>query len=97
MNNIFEIINNQNFILGLVGFCLLLFILYLVNLIKVVKLKKEYKNFMNKLGNGANIQEILESHIEKINKTITKNEELERFCKNLDSDIKNCIQKMRYL
>ena len=32
--------------------------------------------------------------IEKINKTITKNEELEKFCLNLDRDIKRCIQKV---
>lgn len=97
MNSVFEIINNQNFILGLTGFCLILFILYLINLVKMIKMKKSYKQFMTKLGNGSDIQAILESHIEKINKTITKNEELERFCKNLDSDIKNCIQKMRYI
>ena len=47
-----------------------------------------------KLGEGNNIVEILDRHIEKINKTIAKNDELEKFCLRLDSDIKNCIQKV---
>ena len=58
-------------------------------------IKKNYKNFMQKLGNGGNIEEILDKHIEKINKTITKNEEIEKFCKSLDTDIKRCVQKVR--
>ena len=57
-------------------------------------MKKSYKEFMNKLGSGTNIEEILSKHIEKINKTVTKNEELEKFCINLDADIKHCIQKV---
>ena len=58
-------------------------------------MKRDYKEFMKKLGNGTNIEEMLNKHIEKINKTITKNEELEKFCANLDADIKHCIQKVR--
>ncbi len=83
------------FIIGLTAFCLILFLLYIGNCIKFRKIRKEYKAFMKKLGNGANIEEILDKHIEKINKTITKNEELEKFCTNLDSGMKNCIQKVR--
>lgn len=94
MDTIFEIINNEWFIIGITGFCALLFILYLCNAFKLKKLRKEYKNFMQKLGDGTNIQEILDKHIEKINKTITKNEELEKFCNNLNEDIKHCIQKV---
>lgn len=49
---------------------------------------------MQKLGNGTNIEEILNKHIEKINQTISKNEELEKFCMTLDAGIKHCIQKV---
>ena len=49
---------------------------------------------MEKIGNGTNIEEILEKHIDRINKTIAKNDELEKFCVKIDSDIKNCIQKV---
>lgn len=95
MDNVFEIINNEVFLLGLTVFCIFIFLLYIITAVKLMKMKKDYKEFMKKLGNGENIKVILDNHIEKINKTITKNEELERFCANLDSDIKRCIQKMR--
>ncbi len=58
-------------------------------------MRKEYSKFLEKLGNGVNIEEILNKHIDKINKALTKNEELEKFCIKLDSDMKNCIQKIR--
>ena len=95
MDNILQIINNEIFLLGLAVFCIILFLLYIVTIVKLIKMKKDYKEFMKKLGNGENIKIILDNHIEKINKTIAKNEELERFCTNLDLDIKRCIQKMR--
>lgn len=95
MDDILQITQNDMFILGLTSFSLLIFLLYIINIIKLCKMKKEYKNFMQKLGNGSNIQEILDKHIEKINKTITKNEELQKFCENLDAGIKHCIQKVR--
>ena len=97
MDILLEITKNDMFILGLGAFCIILFLLYIINLVKLRKIRKEYKEFMLKLGNGSNIEEILNKHIEKINKTITKNEELEKFCNNLNSDIKHCIQKMRNL
>ena len=49
---------------------------------------------MEKVGKGDNIEEILDKHIEKINKTVAKNDELEKFCVKIDTDIKNCIQKV---
>ena len=97
LDNILEIVKNDMFVLGLAVFCVLLFFLYIINLVKLRKIKKNYNEFMTKLGNGNNIEEILDKHIEKINKTITKNEELEKFCNNLNADIKHCIQKVRYL
>ena len=94
MDIILEFAKNEMFTVGIAAFCILLFLLYIINLVKMTKIKKEYKIFMQKLGNGENIQDILDKHIEKINKTITKNEELEKFCLNLDRDIKRCIQKV---
>lgn len=94
MESIIEITNNEIFITGMAGFCILIFILYIINIIKLSKLRKNYKEFMQKLGSGLNIEEMLNNHIEKINKTIIKNEELEKFCLNLDADIKHCIQKV---
>lgn len=95
MDTILEFMNNDMFLLGLTGFSILLFLLYLVNYIKLRGIRKEYKEFMLKMGNGTDIKEILDKHIDKINKVVTKNEELERFCIGLDRDIKYCVQKVR--
>ena len=95
MDTILEFMNNDLFLLGLAGFCVLIFLLYVVNCIRLRSIRKEYKEFMLKMGNGTDIKEILDKHIDKINKVVAKNEELERFCINLDRDIKYCVQKVR--
>ncbi|MCI8397572.1 MAG: DUF4446 family protein [Clostridia bacterium] len=94
MENILEFMKSDIFLIGITGFCLLIFILYLINIARLGKLRKEYKEFMKKIGNGTNLEEILSKHVEKINKAVSKNEELEKFCNNLDTDIKHCIQKI---
>ena len=95
METVLEIIKSDMFLVGIICFCFILFLLYMINIIQLRKMKKEYKEFMEKLGNGTNIEDMLNKHIEKINKTITKNEELEKFCKSLDSEMAQCIQKIR--
>ena len=95
LETILEITKNDMFTFWVAVFCLFLFILHVINLFKLGKIRKEYKEFMQKIGNGTSLEEILDKHIEKINKTITKNEELEKFCLNLDAGMKHCIQKIR--
>ena len=94
MENILEFIRTDTFLLAILGIIFIIFMLYIVNCIKLSRIRKEYKKFMEKIGNGTNIEEILEKHIDRINKTIAKNDELEKFCVKIDSDIKNCIQKV---
>lgn len=101
MENIFEtfleFIRTDSFLIILLGSMIILLILYITNLIKLHRIRKEYKKFINKLGNGVNIEEILDKHIDRINETINKNKELEKLCLKVDSDIKNCVQKVRNL
>lgn len=94
MENILEFIKTDLYLLIVSGIIIFMFILYIANSIKLSKIRKEYKKFMEKVGNGNNIEEILDKHIEKINKTIAKNDELEKFCVKVDTDIKHCIQKV---
>ncbi len=94
MEKFLEFIRTDSFLLILMCAIIIIFILYIIELIKLCRIKKQYKNFMKKLGNGENIEEILEKHIDRINKTITKNDELEKLCLKIDSDIRNCIQKV---
>lgn len=94
MENILEFMKTDLFLLIISGIIILLVILYIISLFKLGKIRKEYKKFMEKVGEGKNIEEILDKHIDKINKTIAKNEELEKFCIKIDTDIKHCIQKV---
>ena len=94
MDTILSFIRTDNFLLILSGLICLIFILYVINIIKLRKIRKEYKKFMEKVGNGTNLEEILGKHIDKMNKVIAKNEELQDFCVRLDTDMKNCIQKV---
>lgn len=89
-----EFIKTDSFLLILFGTIIILFILYITSIIKLHRIRKEYKNFINKLGNGVNIEEILEKYIDRINETISKNKELQELCIKIDADIKNCVQKV---
>lgn len=94
MEDILEFMRTDLFLIILTGSILIIFILYIINLVKLSKIKKEYKKFMNKVGNGNNLEEILEKHIDKINKTISKNDEIEKYVEKIDTDIKHCVQKV---
>ncbi len=94
METFLEFTKTDSFSFILLGVIAIMFILYVILLIKLSRINKNYKKFMEKVGNGKNLEEILDRHIEKINKTVAKNDELEKFCVKIDSDIKNCIQKV---
>ena len=94
MDAILSFIRTDEFLFILLGLICFILILYVVNIIKLSKIRKEYKKFMEKVGKGTNLEEILEKHIDKMNKVIAKNEELQDFCVRLDTDMKNCIQKV---
>ena len=49
---------------------------------------------MNKLGNGNNLEEMLQEYIKRVNKVEAKNEEIISYCKVLEENIKRCSQKI---
>ena len=93
-----EIINNiiksEAFLIGVAVVNLLLLILYICNLSKLKKINKNYKTFMKKLGNGNNIEEMLQKYITKVEDVNEKSEEILNYCTRLDKDISLCIKKM---
>jgi len=93
-----EIINNiiksEAFLIGVAVVNLLLLILYICNLLKLKKINKNYKTFMKKLGNGNNIEEMLQKYITKVEEVNEKNEEILNYCTRLDKDISLCIKKI---
>ena len=50
--------------------------------------------FMNKLGNGNNLEEMLQEYMKKVNQVETKSNEIISYCKVLDEDMKKCSQKI---
>jgi len=93
-----EIINNiiksNIFLIGVAAINLLLLILYICNLIKLKNINKNYKTFMKKIGNGNNIDEMLQKYITKVEEVNEKNEEIINYCTRIDKEISLCIKKV---
>ena len=94
MDYILEFIRTDYFLIGVVVFCIVLFLLYLITLIKFCTIRKNYKKFMKNIGNGQDIQKTLEKYMEEVNKVKEDNLELKNYTKQLDEMLSNCLQKV---
>ena len=94
MEKILEFLKSDLFLYVIaVGFIILL-ILYIANCIKLTKLRKSYTGFMKKLGNGKDLEEMLKAYMQRVDEVEQKNVEISSFCKQLDSDMAGCLQKV---
>lgn len=89
-----EFIKTDNYLLIMSALILLLFIAFLGLLVSNLKIKSKYDKFMKKLGNGKNLEEDLENFMYKVDRVEKQNAEIMAFCKNLDDNLLNCIQKV---
>ena len=94
MDNLVEFMHTDNFMLILLALVVILIIAFLITAIKLSKLGKNYRRFMKKLGDGKNIQEDLETFMYRVEKVEKNNLEIAEYCKNLDKDLEECIQKI---
>ena len=94
MNIINNFVESKLFLIIIALVNILLLILYICNVIKLNKLNKNYKKFMKKLGNGNNIDEMLQKYINRVEEIDTKNQDIIKYCKKLDKDISLCIKKI---
>ncbi len=94
MQEIVDFIKNDYFILILVCLNILLIIGYIINVVKTSKIKKKYDKFIRKLGNSTSIEEDLKKYMEDVQNLKQENQRLANYCKNLDNEIDNCIQKV---
>lgn len=94
MNHIAEFIRTDMFLWLILFINIILFILYIINVIYMKKTKKEYHSFIQKLGNGNNIEDILKHQLNKLEELDSKNQELYSFCKDINQNMKQCIQKV---
>ena len=89
-----EFIKTETFLYIIIGINFILLILYITNLINLKNINKNYKKFMKKIGNGNNIEEMLQNYINKVEKIEDKNAEIIKYCNNLKEEISFCIKKV---
>lgn len=94
MQNILEVLKSDNFIIILVALNILLLIGYIINVIKISKMKSKYNNFMKKFSKDSSIEEDLNKYVDDVNNLKIENQKILNYCKNLDDEIDNCIQKV---
>ena len=94
MEEISNFLRTDIFLIGLIIIILVLFILCIASFINLSKLRKSYKEFMKRLGNGNNIEEMLRKYIDSVDEIQKENKELAEYCKKIDNNMENCIQKV---
>ncbi len=73
---------------------IMLFIGVIISNARINKINKSSKAFMKKLGNGKDIREDINNYMERIIDLETALSETNTYCKQLDNQIKSCIQKI---
>ena len=94
MQELLEILKSDIFIIILVCLNLLLLIGYIINIVKISKVKSKYNNFMKKISKNSSIEEDLNKYVEDVNFLKEETQRVLNYCKNLDDQIDNCIQKI---
>ena len=94
MEGILNFLRSDAFLIALIITIFILFILYIANTIKLSKLRKSYKEFMKRLGNGNNIEEMLNNYMDSVSKVQNENKQLVEYCKSIDKNMGKCIQKV---
>lgn len=100
MDQVIELLNQYNMyiVMALLAMTSLLLILVMVLIISNVKLNKRYKKMMKGV-NGKNLEELINSKLEDIEKAISNSEEAINTCDVIRQELKGCVNKiaiMRY-
>lgn len=80
-------------ILGLAGFCIILFILVIVNMVQTSKMKKKYKKFMSG-KNAKSLEETLVKRLDQIDSLVEANAANEKNIKKVVNNMKFAFQKV---
>lgn len=80
-------------ILGLAGFCIILFILVIVNMVQTSKMKKKYKKFMSG-KNAKSLEETLVKRLDQIDSLVEANAANEKNIKKVVNNMKFTFQKV---
>lgn len=80
-------------ILGLAGFCIILFILVIVNMVQTSKMKKKYKKFMSG-KNAKSLEDTLVKRLDQIDSLVEANAANEKNIKKVVNNMKFTFQKV---
>lgn len=80
-------------ILGLAGFCIILFILVIVNMVQTSKMKKKYEKFMSG-KNAKSLEETLLKRLDQIDSLVEANAANEKNIKKVVNNMKFTFQKV---
>ena len=69
-------------------------IIAILSVYYTIKTKKRYEKLAVKLGNGENISDILKKYISQVNELDKKEDEIIKYCNNLNSELNKCIKKV---
>ena len=94
MSSLVELLENNQFLSGILITNLILIILVFSLLIYIIYLNKKYVKYMNKLGNGNNLDEMLKTYLEDVKNIKKDNSEIKAYYTKLDNDINSSIQKI---
>ena len=94
MNNIINLFENETFLATMFFINIVLFFTTIINLFLLIRNNRKYINFMKKLGNGANLDEMLKQYLADVREIKKDNSEIKAYYTKLDSDIASCIQKI---
>lgn len=89
-----ELLKSDIFLIVLMIIIFILVILYIINTIKLSKIEKNYSKFINKFGENTNIEEDLKNYVTKVEAISEENELMREYVKNLNVNMKDCIQKI---
>jgi len=89
-----QIINSEYFSYAIIIINVVLLALYLINVILLKKMNKKYKIFMKKIGNGQNLEDVLNNYLQKVEDVEKNNKEIIKYCEKLDEEISICIKKV---
>ena len=94
MESIIQILNTNEFTLGMAVAVVILLLLVIIMLCRFSSLNKRYKNFMRKIGRSENLEEDLETYMYKVDRVEKQNASISTQIKNLETDLTKCIQKV---
>ena len=94
MENIMQILNTNEFTLGMAVAVIILLLLVIIMLARFAALNKRYNNFMRKIGRSDNLEEDLETYMYKVDRVEKQNASISAQIKNIETDLTKCIQKV---